>query len=327
MIPNKVKKILKKQHYGIVGEHSAMQICRWTKKSLRGEGGCWKEKFYGIESHRCCQFSPAVMWCENQCLHCWRPIEMNLGTKIGKLDEPKKIIDGIVAERKKALSGFKGRKKIDLKKFRESLEPNLFTMSLSGEPTLYPKIDELIQEIKKRKAISFLVTNGLNPEVIEKLEKKKSLPTQLTISTNASSEELFKIWHRSSKKDAWKKFNQTLSLMKKLKGKTRRVIRLTLVKKGLEESGDLSNMGNVKEYSKLIQKAEPDFIHVKGFKSLGYSRQRLGYDKQPLYEEVLEFAKKLVKELKKEDYKILAKDEFSCVVLLGKSEKGMRIRV
>jgi tRNA wybutosine-synthesizing protein 1 len=49
MIPDKVKKLLKKQHYELAGEHSAVQICRWTKKSLRGEEGCWKEKFYLIE--------------------------------------------------------------------------------------------------------------------------------------------------------------------------------------------------------------------------------------------------------------------------------------
>jgi len=82
IIPGKVKKVLEKQHYEIAGKHSAVQICRWTKKSLRGEGNCWKEKFYGIKSHQCCQFSPSVMWCENKCLHCWRAIEMNLGDKL-----------------------------------------------------------------------------------------------------------------------------------------------------------------------------------------------------------------------------------------------------
>ena len=48
MLPKNVKEILKKQHYEIAGknEHSAVQICRWTKKSLRDEGVCYKEKFY-----------------------------------------------------------------------------------------------------------------------------------------------------------------------------------------------------------------------------------------------------------------------------------------
>ena len=86
MIPSKVKRILKKQHYEIVGKHSAVQICRWTKRSLRDEGVCYKEKFYGIKSHLCCQMTPAVMWCPNKCVHCWRAIELTLGDELPRLD-------------------------------------------------------------------------------------------------------------------------------------------------------------------------------------------------------------------------------------------------
>lgn len=330
MLPEKVKNVLKKQHYEIVGRHSAVQICKWTKNSLRGKSGCWKEKFYGIESHRCCQMSPAVMWCDNQCLHCWRPIEMNLGTEIGEIDNPKEIIDNVIKARKKLLIGFRGNKNTSKKKFNEALEPNFFTLSLSGEATLYPKIDELIKEIRKRKAISFLVTNGQNPEVIKKLEKNNSLPTQLTLSMNAPNEQLFKKWHNSTRKDAWKRFNETLNLMKDLKGKTRRVVRLTLVRTGddTEKLKELNNMKdeNVGEYVKLIRIAEPDFIHVKGFKSLGYSRNRIGYSKQPFYQEVREFANKLLKELKNDGYQILGEVKTSCVVLLGKDKEMMKIR-
>ena len=69
-----LKKRLRKMHYGIVGDNAAVQICLWTKRALRGEGGCWKEKFYGVDSASCCQMTPNVMNCENKCLHCWRPI-------------------------------------------------------------------------------------------------------------------------------------------------------------------------------------------------------------------------------------------------------------
>ena len=158
MLPKKIKETLKKQHYEIVGknQHSAVQVCRWTRNSLNGKSGCWKEKFYGIDSARCCQMSPSVMWCENQCLHCWRPIEMNLGINIGKTDGPKEIIDEIIKARKKLMIGFGGDEKISKKRFKEALEPTLFTFSLSGEATLYPKLDEMIKGIRKRKAISFL---------------------------------------------------------------------------------------------------------------------------------------------------------------------------
>jgi tRNA wybutosine-synthesizing protein 1 len=302
----------------------------WTKKSLRGEGKCWKEKFYGIKSHRCCQFSPSVMWCENSCVHCWRPIEMNLGTKFESDESPSEILDKIIEARKKLLIGFKSNKKTSKKRFEEAKNPTLFTFSLSGEPTLYKKLPEMIREIRRRKSISFLVTNGLNPEMIKKLEKTKSLPTQITISTNAPNEKLWKIWHNCRKENGWKKFNETLGVIKKLKGKTRRVIRLTLVKEGddSEKLKELSNMKDehIKEYANLIRKASPDFVHIKGFKSLGYSRQRLGYSKQPLYEEVIDFSKKLAGELKKEKYKILGKDEISVVAVLGKNKKMMKIK-
>ncbi len=328
----KVRDILKKQHYAIFGEHSAVQLCFWTKNSLNEKGVCWKEKFYGVESHRCCQMSPAVMWCHNRCLHCWRAIEYNLGTKIPKIDSPKKIINGIVKARKKLLSGFYGNKNTDKKKLKEAEEPSLFTFSLSGEPTLYPKLGELIKEVRKRKAISFLVTNGLEPGKIKKLQKEKALPTQITVSTNTSNERLFKIWHRSMKKNAWKEFNKTLDIIRELKGKTRRVIRLTLVKKnkGKRFRDELSNMEgkHAKEYAELIKKAEPDFVHVKAFKSLGYARKRLGYDKMPLFSEIKEFSKKLLKELKKQDkrWKKLAEDKRSTVVLIGKNKSKMKIR-
>ena len=335
MLPKKIKEILEKMHYELAGESSAVQVCRWTKKSLKGEEGCWKQKFYGIESHRCCQMSPNVMWCENSCIHCWRPIEYNLGKKMKKsdVDDPKTILDKIVKARKKLMTGHGGDKNVPRKKYLESLEPTLFTLSLSGEPTIYPKLPELIKEIRKRKAISFIVSNGQNPEMIKKLEKNKALPTQLTISMNAPNKELFQVWHNSKNRDAWKKFNQTLDIIKKLQGKTRRAIRLTLVKElhtgtKLDKITNMSDK-NVKEYADLIKKADPDFIHIKGFKSLGYSRKRLQYDKQPFHPEVKDFTKKLLKELKEWDktWKIQGEVERSCVFLLSRlNKKDLKIK-
>jgi len=122
--PTNVKDALFKMNYALVGETSAVQICRWTKNSLRGGRGCWKEKFYGVPSAGCCEMTPSVMWCENQCLHCWRPIEMNLGTNLPSVDDPIKILDGIVEARKKLMIGFKGRDGIDLKKLMMHLNLN-----------------------------------------------------------------------------------------------------------------------------------------------------------------------------------------------------------
>ena len=318
MLPKNIKRILEKNQYRIIGKHSAVQICRYTKRALRGREVCWKEQFYGIKSHRCCQFSPCVMWCHNKCIHCWRPIELNLGTKLKStdIDEPKEILDGIINERKKLLMGFKGDTKIDRKRFKESLEPNLFTLSLSGEPTLYSKLAELIKEIRKRKAISFLVTNGLEPEKIKELQEKNCLPTQLILSMNSPDKKLYNAWHQSTKRNAWKKFNQTLKLMKKLKCRT--TLQLTLIK-------DINmHKKYAKEYAKLIKKANPMFIHVKAYSSLGYSQKRINYKQMPTHKEIKEFAKELLKYLP--EYKFLDEKFESRVVLLGKNKKDMKIK-
>jgi len=326
MVPNNIRRILNKQHYRIVGNHSAVQICRWTKKSIRDEGVCYKEKFYGIKSHRCCQMGPSVVWCDNKCLHCWRAIELTLGDKInGKIDSPKKIIDGCINAQRGLLLGFKklptskGNRlsKANMKKWKEAQEPAQFAISLSGEPMIYPKIGELISELRKRGKTSFLVTNGLHPDKLKELIEKKQLPTQLYISINAPNEEVYDRIHRSSKKNAWKILNETLAIVSKLKGKTRTVFRINLIRE--------LNMDEryIKEYAKLIDKANPLFVELKSYMSVGFARQRLGYNKMPTYIEMKNFAKKLAKVT---GLKILDSHEFSRAWVLGKNKKNLKIK-
>ena len=52
MLTEKAKQELEKQQYRVVGDHSAVKICGWTKNMIRGEGGCYKLKFYGIMSNQ-----------------------------------------------------------------------------------------------------------------------------------------------------------------------------------------------------------------------------------------------------------------------------------
>ena len=52
MLTTSLRKSLTKQGYKLIGSHSGVKICRWTKAMLRGRGGCYKHTFYGIESHR-----------------------------------------------------------------------------------------------------------------------------------------------------------------------------------------------------------------------------------------------------------------------------------
>lgn len=332
MIPENVKKVLKKQHYRIVGKHSAVQICRWTKSTIKGEEVCYKEKFYGINSHQCCQMTPSVMWCPNKCLHCWRAIELTLGDKLDKknVDSPSTIIDNCIKQQRKLLEGFKilpqtkhkTLSKANMKKWKEAQEPMQFAISLSGEPTIYPYIGELIAELKKRGKTSFLVTNGLYPEKIKELIEKNQLPTQLYISVNTSNERLYNEFHRSSIKNAWKKLNESLELMKELNGKARTIFRMNLVR-------DLNmKPEQAKEYAQLIKKSQPLFIEVKGFMSVGYSRERLGYDRMPTEKEMEDFIKILVAELQKngENYKLLDKHERSRAYVLGKDKRELKIK-
>lgn len=316
MIPENIKKTLTKQHYKLAGKHSAVQICRWTKHSLLDEGVCYKEKFYGIKSHLCCQMTPSVMWCPNKCLHCWRAIELTLGEKIeGEIDSPSVIIDECIKAQKKLLTGFKSNKKINLKKLKDGQEPMQFAISLSGEPTIYEKIGGLIEELRRRNKTSFLVTNGLYPEKILELKMKNQLPTQFYISVNAPNKKLYEKIHRSVKKNAWEKLNETLEILPKLKCRT--IFRMNLIK-------DL-NMVEPENYAKMIKKSKPTFVEIKGFMSIGFARGRLGYEKMPTNKEMEEFIERLLKELGK-DWKLLDSHEFSRAYVLGKDKKKLKIK-
>jgi tRNA wybutosine-synthesizing protein 1 len=327
MIPENVRKILKRQHYAIVGKHSAVQICLWTKKSLRNEGVCYKEQFYGIKSHLCCQMSPAVMWCPNRCLHCWRAIEMTIGNELkGKVDTPKSIIDGCIKAQRELLSGFKvdmhSKKKqlskADMERFKESWEPMQFAISLSGEPFVYQHIGGLVEELRKRGKTSFIVTNGLFPSKIKELEKKKQLPTQLYISVNAPDKKIYEAIHRSSKKNAWELLNKSLEIMSQLRGKTRTVFRMNLI------SGLNMLPEHAEKYAELIKKANPMFAEMKAFMCVGFAKQRLEYKKMPYHKDIVEFSKNILKYLP--EYKLLDEKKESRVVLLGKNKADMKIK-
>jgi tRNA wybutosine-synthesizing protein 1 len=328
MISNeKIISTMKQQGYRFVGTHAAVKICNWTKKSLLDEGVCYKEKFYGIKSHLCCQMSP-WLGCDNKCIHCWRATELDFNKLVNKskIISPKEIIDGCIKSQRELLIGFNkdeksGKKQLsraNMKKYLESKEPMQFAISLSGEPLVYENIGGLVEELRKRGKTSFIVTNGLYPEKIKEMADKKQLPTQLYISVNTPNKELYQPFHRSSKKDAWERLNKSLELMSKLRGKTRTVFRMNLVK-------DLNMKSEMAEqYAKMIEKTNPMFVEIKGFMSVGFARERLGYDRMPYHKEIVEFSKEILKFLP--EYKFLDEKKESRVVLLGKDKKDMKIK-
>jgi len=297
------KNLFLKRHYKIIGKNSAVKICLWTKRSLMNKDVCYKEKFYGIKSHRCLQMSPALMNCTYACIFCWRFHELSPKISEKNFDNPEEIVEKSIIAQRILLSGFKGNKDVDRKKFEEAQNPNQIAISLIGEPTLYPKLNDLIEEYKKRNFTTFVVSNGSVPEKIKEIN-----PTQLYISMNAPDEETFKKICRPMIKDPWKIYNKTLEIFSSKKN-TRKVIRLTLIKD--------FNTHNIGGYAKLIEKANPDFIECKSFMFVGGSRhvEDLSLDNMLTMDEILKFSEKLEKLI---GYKIKDYKKESRVALLAK---------
>ena len=71
MVTDRIRDSLTKQGYKVIGSHSGVKLCRWTKSMLRGRGGCYKNTFYGIKSYQCMEMTPSLA-CANKCVFCWR---------------------------------------------------------------------------------------------------------------------------------------------------------------------------------------------------------------------------------------------------------------
>jgi len=223
-------------------------------------------------------------------------------------DKPKEIIDGLFAERKKLLSGFGGFKNVDKKLLKEAEVPSHVAISLSGEPTMYKDLDKLILELKSRKEIKtiFVVTNGLEPGTLKKLKDKNALPTQLYLSFIAPNEKLHLKINRPKVKDTWKTLMKTINLFPKLN--CRKVIRFTLIK-GMNDEKDL-----IPEFVKIFEKSKADFIEIKSYMYLGYSRKTMTIDNMPSFDECLDYAKEFEKNSK--DFKISDTCKPSRIILL-----------
>ena len=307
---SKRKQELEKQGYRIVGNHSAIKVCMWTKQAIRNLDVCYKNTFYGINTHRCVQMTPSLPFCTHQCVFCWRDIAWTSKKWTGKIDTPKKIIDECIKEHVPMLYGFKGNEEIDKKILLEAFKPMHFAISLSGEPTLYPKLPQLIKELKKRKISSFLVTNGTNPDMLKKMIVSKNYPTQLYITLPAPDKETYEKVCNPLIKDGWEQINKSLNLLKKF---PRSTLRLTLVRH--------LNLLNPEAYAELIKKANPMFLELKGYVWVGYSRNRLQKENMPFHKEIKDFSKKIQKLTL---YKIIEEKQNSRVVLMMKKDTKTR---
>ena len=231
-----------------------------------------------------------------------------------KVDDPETIIDESIAAQRKLLSGFGGNPRVNKRKFKEAQEPMHFAISLTGEPTIYPKLPELIKRLHERNKTTFLVTNGMYPDMLDRLERENALPTQIYISLSAPNKEMFLDIDKPVFKDAWERLMRSFDFLARVKNKTRTVIRVTLIK-GI-------NMITPEEYAKVLLRANPTFIEVKAYMYVGYSRKRLEMSNMPSHKEVKEFAIKIAKHM---GYKIIDDKPVSRVVLLMKEDFPGRI--
>lgn len=301
--------VLKKQGYAIIGENSAVKLCHWFRESMLRNRPCYKESFYGIRTHRCIQMTPALNQCTQNCLFCWRYHGFT-ETYIEHPDDPAMIVEESIKAQKKLISGYGGNTQADRQKYIEALEPKHVAISLTGEPTLYPYLSELIEEYHRRGITTFLVTNGTMPEVLENLDP---LPTQLYVTVAAPNEDVYRRLLVPMISKGWERLNKTLELLPSLN--TRKVIRHTLVKGW--------NMEYVDEYARLDSKAEPHFIEPKGYVYVGYSRERITMESMPSHQEIGDFSMKLAE---KTGYYYADEREDSRVVLLQREKHIPKIQ-
>jgi tRNA wybutosine-synthesizing protein 1 len=309
MLTDLQKERLYKQQYRLVGNHSAVKVCFWTKECVREKNKvCYKEHFYDIHCGNCLEMSPAIT-CNQRCLHCWRDTSVFSSSWEGKVDDPKEIIQGCIDARKKLMIGFKGNENVDLKKFDNYLIPDHAAISLTGEPCLYPKlhllIDSFFDDFNFRTV--FLVTNGTVPEMLKKFgTESKYFPTNLYMSLEAFDQESYKKFNNPVSVDTWNNIQESLKYLATVKDDCKTILRITAVKN--------FNMDKAKEFVKFIEIMQPTHIEVKGYGFLGYSRKRMQEENVPEWNEVIDFSKELA-ELT--GYKVTEEHEPSTIVQLS----------
>jgi tRNA wybutosine-synthesizing protein 1 len=224
------------------------------------------------------------------------------------VDEPDVIVEQLMAERKKLINGFYGNPNNNKKKLDESLLPAHYAISLSGEPTMYPKLPQMIKYLKSLHATKsiFLVTNGQEPDMLMRLAVEDALPTQIYLSTNASNKKMFYQINRPRHRDAWDRWWKSLRLLATLN--TRTVLRMTLIR-GYNDIHDFAD-----EFAVMMAHGNPHFIELKSYMHIGMSTKRLERDHMLEMNEVRVFAAKLC--AKMSSFKIMDESEISRIVVL-----------
>ncbi len=279
---------------------AALKPCLWCKRALTGGEMCYKHQFYGIDSHRCVQLTPTLR-CNHRCLFCWRSFEHEHpgGTDL----PPGDIVNRIPFLQKKGLAGYKISPKVTPERWDEAVHPNQVAISLSGEPTLYPYLPELIEMLNQKGCTTFLVSNGTNPDQLTRCH-----PFQKYVSLTATDRETY-MKVAQPLEDYWERLLESLqSLGKEADRGERTAIRITLVK-GINDQ-------DPRGFARMIQESGASFVEVKSYMHVGYSQRRLTISQMPYHEEVASFVSAMLPDC---DYTIRGENPLSRVICLEKN--------
>lgn len=302
---------LTKQGYTIIGTHSGVKICRWTKSALRGRGSCYKFSFYGIKSHLCMETTPSLS-CSNKCVFCWRHGTNPVGTTWRwQVDPPEMIFEGAKEGHYKKIKMMRGVPGVRAERFQEAMQIRHCALSLVGEPIFYPHINEFVGMLHKERISSFLVCNAQHPDQLAALKPV----TQLYVSIDASNAESLRKIDRPLHRDYWQRFLRCLDILREKRFRMRTVFRLTLVKGfNIDEE--------VEGYADLVALGLPCFVEIKGVTYCGTSSSAgagLTMQNVPFYDEITTFVEALnaALECRGLEYGIAAEHAHSCCVLIA----------
>jgi flavodoxin len=202
MVTPAQRRALTKEGYKLIGSHSAVKICRWTKSMLRGNGGCYKHSLYAIASHLCMEVTPSLA-CANKCVFCWRHHKNPVGREWRwQIDAPEMIVEEAIAKHVAQIKMLKGLPGLREDRWREAMTPRHCALSLVGEPIMYPHIGQLLRLLHGRDISTFLVTNAQFPDAIAALPPV----TQLYVSIDAATKDTLKAIDRPLFADFWERF-------------------------------------------------------------------------------------------------------------------------
>lgn len=305
-------KSLTKQGYTVIGSHSGVKICRWTKSALRGRGFCYKFAFYGINSHRCMETTPSLS-CSNKCVFCWRHGTNPVGTTWRwEVDKPDLILNGALDGHYSKIKQMRGVPGIVMERFEEAFKVRHCALSLVGEPIFYPYINEFLKLLHEKDISSFLVCNAQHPDQLKTLNKV----TQLYVSIDAPTKQELKVVDRPLFRDYWERLESCLDILRTVQSHQRTVFRLTLVKGFNMSESDIGG------YANLVERGLPSLIEIKGATYCGSSEGNgnpLTMQNIPFYEECVLFVKKLNEELVNRglNYGLAAEHSHSCCFLIA----------